>query len=74
MRRPSVQQAAPPVRLDEKVNLSVNEFCQVFGVKRTTAAKMIQSGELKSFKIGARRLIPKAAVDDLVARRLAEAR
>jgi excisionase family DNA binding protein len=36
--------------------LSLDEACKVLGVSRTHVFSLMKSGELKSFKIGARRL------------------
>jgi excisionase family DNA binding protein len=63
----------PRIRLNERSALSVDEFCQAVGVKRTTAFKLLASGELASFTVGSRRLIPRAALEDFIARRVAAA-
>lgn len=43
------------------------------GVSRATVWKLMTSGELRSIKIGARRLVPIEAIDEFIARKLAEA-
>jgi excisionase family DNA binding protein len=66
-------QPYPKIGIDEKAALSVDEFCEVLGIKRTTAFKLIRSGAVQSFSLGSRRLIPRGAVDDLITQRVAEA-
>lgn len=38
--------------------ITVNEFCELLGVGRTTANKLFQSGAVPSKKVGSRRIIP----------------
>jgi excisionase family DNA binding protein len=54
--------------------LSVPETAVALGVGRTMIYELIARGELDSFKLGARRLVPAAEVDRFVAGRLAAAR
>lgn len=45
----------------DKRGYSVNEVCRLYGICRQTAYNAINRGELKTFKIGNRRIIsPKA--------------
>ena len=38
--------------------LRVSDFCQAYGLSRTTAYELMKSGRLKSVRIAGRRLIP----------------
>ena len=42
--------------------LSIREVCAITGLSRTFVARRLASGELKSRKIGRRRLISRAAL------------
>ncbi|GAB4087026.1 hypothetical protein GCM10028784_36560 [Myceligenerans cantabricum] len=44
----------------------VEEAAQALRISRCTAYELIRSGELRSVKIGARRLIPVAAVTEYI--------
>jgi excisionase family DNA binding protein len=55
----------------EPLLVSVREAAEMLGVSIRTAAKLVDSGELRSLKIGRRRLVPVAAVHELIAERLA---
>ena len=44
----------------------VKEFCALYGLSRSTVYKMIQSGALRTVRIGGRRLIPKEAAEALL--------
>ena len=44
----------------------------MLGVGRSLAYSLVASGELRTIKIGRRRLVPVAAIDEFVARRMAE--
>jgi excisionase family DNA binding protein len=53
--------------------LSVEEACQALaGCGRGRIYEAINSGELRSFKIGKRRIIPSDAVDEYLKRKEAE--
>jgi len=43
--------------------MSIAEFCEYVGICRTTAHKLIKSGELQTKLAGRRRLIPVEAVE-----------
>jgi excisionase family DNA binding protein len=47
----------------QKRALSVDEFCEMYGVERTTAYKLMGNGDLPSKKCGTRRLIPIEAAE-----------
>lgn len=52
--------------------LSVVETKDRLGVGKTKAVELILSGEIRSFLIGRRRLVPESAVDEFIARRAGE--
>lgn len=45
---------------------SVEETAKILGISRGLLYKIIYSGELKSFKVGSRRLITKAALNEYI--------
>lgn len=47
-----------------KIALSVAEFCELYGVSRSTAYKEMKFGRLRYCKAGRRRLIPREAAED----------
>lgn len=47
--------------------LRVEEAAHALGIGRALVYDLIRSGRLRSFKVGSRRLIPLAAIDDLIA-------
>lgn len=48
--------------------LTINEFCDRYGVGRSTTYELIAAGRLPDVKIGGRRLIPVDAAEQLLAR------
>jgi excisionase family DNA binding protein len=48
--------------------LSVEQAARLLNVGRSTAYDLIRSGELRSVKIGRRRLVPRDALDSLINR------
>jgi excisionase family DNA binding protein len=52
--------------------LRVEEAARLLGVGRSLAYDLIRSGRLRSIKIGSRRLVPVAAVDEAIAALLNE--
>ena len=46
--------------------------CYSLNLGRSKVISLIMSGELKSIKIGRKRLIPKSAIDEFIATKLAE--
>ena len=63
------------MRIDNEggeVALDQREAYRRLGVGYVTGVKLVMSGELKSIKIGARRLVPVAALNDFIKRKLAE--
>lgn len=50
------------VPYNERIYVSVNEACQILGVKRTKLYEMLDSGKVDSRKEGRRRLIVVASL------------
>ncbi len=46
--------------------LRVEEAAQALGIGRSLVYDLIRSGRLRSFKVGSRRLIPIAAIDEVI--------
>ncbi|SCL16772.1 transcriptional regulator, AlpA family [Micromonospora nigra] len=46
--------------------LRVEEAARALGIGRSLVYDLIRSGRLRSFKVGSRRLIPAAAIDDVI--------
>ncbi|HEY9471707.1 MAG TPA: helix-turn-helix domain-containing protein [Propionibacteriaceae bacterium] len=46
--------------------LSVEQAAQLLNVGRSTAYDLIRSGQLRSVKIGRRRLVPRDALDSFI--------
>ncbi len=49
----------------------VNEACARLGIGRVTLYALLKSGDLRGFKIGAKRLIPDSELQRIVAERMA---
>ncbi|MER7460946.1 helix-turn-helix domain-containing protein [Micromonospora echinaurantiaca] len=47
--------------------LRVEEAARALGIGRSLVYDLIRSGRLRSFKVGSRRLIPAAAIDETIA-------
>jgi excisionase family DNA binding protein len=58
----------PTVPINERLNVSLIEACQLIGIGRTRLYDYINAGELRTVRIGKRRLVPMAAIRDFVAR------
>jgi excisionase family DNA binding protein len=54
--------------------LRVEEAARLLGVGRSLAYDLIRTGRLRSIKIGSRRLVPLAAIDEAIAALLDEER
>ncbi|RZU72026.1 AlpA family transcriptional regulator [Micromonospora kangleipakensis] len=46
--------------------LRVEEAARALGIGRSLTYDLIRSGQLRSFKVGSRRLIPAAAIDEVI--------
>lgn len=55
----------PIIELQAKDFLSINEFCALFKVSRSTVWRMCKDGKMKSVKIGRRKYISRAAINKL---------
>ncbi|MDR7070525.1 excisionase family DNA binding protein [Pseudoxanthomonas japonensis] len=51
---------------------TVPEACRRLGISRTTIYQLIANGGLRSFKIGARTLIPEEDLHNFIAKQLAQ--
>lgn len=47
--------------------LSLEEAAERLGVGRSTTKTLLGKGRLRSLKLGKRRLVPEAAIDELIA-------
>lgn len=56
----------------DKLCYSVRDAASQLSLSRTKMFELIARGELQSFKLDGKRLVPGAALEDLVARKLAE--
>lgn len=61
--RATERQPEPSIR----AAYTIEEFCEAYRIHRETVRRMINSGKLKTFKIGRRRLIPVEAAEALKA-------
>jgi excisionase family DNA binding protein len=59
----SADQAAP-----ERLGYSVPEAAEVLGVSRALVYQLLRTGELRSLKLGRRRIIPRDALGELLGR------
>ncbi|MEX5713694.1 helix-turn-helix domain-containing protein [Parafrankia sp. FMc6] len=50
----------------EKLLLTTNEAAETLGIGRSTLYDLIRSGKLRTVKIGRRRLVPVAALTDVI--------
>jgi excisionase family DNA binding protein len=57
-------QATPPV-VEQKA-VSVEEAARKLGISKPLAKRLVAAGEIPSLKLGARRLVPVAAIDRLI--------
>ena len=46
--------------------LSIPQTCRLLGIGRSSLYQMMASGQVRSVKIGRRRLVPREAVDEFV--------
>lgn len=52
--------------------LTVKEFCKRYSLSRSTLYELIRKGEIRTARIGGRRLIPVVEAEALLARNLTE--
>jgi excisionase family DNA binding protein len=52
----------------ERKTYSIAEVAQALGIGRTLTMKLVREGQLRSFKVGRRRLVPAEALEELLAR------
>lgn len=64
----------PPIASSDRRGFSPPEAAERIGISVAKMFELIAAGEIESFKIGSRRIIPVSAIDDFIARKLAEAR
>jgi excisionase family DNA binding protein len=57
-----------------KLLVSIDEGCEVVGVKRSKMYELLATGEIESVKIGKSRRIPVDALEEYVSRLRSEAR
>ena len=50
----------------ERLTYSIRETCEILGISRSKCFSLIKEGTLKVSKLGARTLIPRKALEDLV--------
>ena len=50
--------------MDELGALSIAAFSKAFGLSRTTVYELVKQGDLRTFKVGKRRLISLEAADE----------
>lgn len=63
--------AIPTAPSAEPLLVSIREAAELLGISQRMTIKLVDAGELRSLKIGRRRLVPMAAVRDYIAERLA---
>lgn len=59
--------------MSDRVSFSVNEVAEMVGVCRRTIYNEIENARLKSYKVGARRLVSRKALDEWLQEREKEA-
>jgi excisionase family DNA binding protein len=50
----------------DKRALRIKEFCEAYGLSRSTAYKLMAQGKLRTVRVGGRRLIPTDAAEALL--------
>ena len=58
--------------MEARLCYSVSDAAAQLSLSRTKMFELISRGELRSFKLDGKRLVPEAALHDLVQRKLAE--
>ena len=57
----------------DRLAVSVNEAAELIGLGRDVTYRLVLGGDIPSFKVGSRRLVPVAGLREYVERRAAEA-
>lgn len=57
--------------MNDKISYTVNEAVKACGLGRTTIYELIKAGELKPAKVGARTLILRSDLEDMLQRAVA---
>ena len=52
--------------MESPVLLSISQTCEITGLGRTKLYEEIRTGRLRSVKVGARRLVPRVAIDEWI--------
>ncbi len=58
--------------MNEKLAVGVNEAAELLGIHRDLLYRLVQAGDVPSFTVGSRRLLPVAGLREFVERRTAE--
>ena len=53
--------------MEERVTFSVEETAQILGISRALAYTLVRRGAIPSLRLGRRIVVPRRAVDDLLA-------
>jgi excisionase family DNA binding protein len=56
----------PVLKPADKRALRIKEFCEAYGLSRSTAYKLMATGKLKTVRVGGRRLVPIEAAEALL--------
>jgi len=50
--------------MPEPISMSIKQFCQTYGLSRSSAYELLAAGKLKALKAGGKTLILKASADE----------
>ncbi len=67
---PPEQKDNPQPAACDALAVSVAEFCRLTSLSRSTAFKLMRSGEIVSAKLGRRRVVTVASIKELIVRNL----
>ena len=56
------------LQVGEPVTVSVEDAAMLLGIGRTVAYRLVNAGDLRSVKIGRRRLVVRSSIEEFVAR------
>jgi excisionase family DNA binding protein len=59
--------SALPAKWNDRATFSVEEFAEIFGLSRTSAYVATNNGTVGTVRIGRRLIIPRAAIERLLA-------